>query len=179
MQITYVAMKAFIINEENDTIFLMRKGNKDALNPGKWEVPGGKMEFGETTDETFKREVKEESGLDIEIGDKLIQPWRWSFTKPNGDEAEIIAVGKVCRALNQEVDYSQQTATDDLVESRWVPIDEVLNYDLIPNLVPSMESFVRTYTGRKLSGNPIFEEDATEELYKSDYTGDIINKTHR
>lgn len=179
MQRTFVAMKAFIVNEENDTIFLMRKGNKDALNPGKWEVPGGKMEFGETTDETFKREVKEESGLDIEVGDKLIQPWRWSFTKPNGDEVEIIAVGKVCRALNNEVDYSHQTATDDLVESGWVPIDEVLNYDLIPNLVPSMESFVRTYTGRKLSGNPIFEKAEEEHLSTSQYTGDAISRMHR
>lgn len=68
-------MKAFIVNEENDTIFLMHKGSKDILNPGKWEIPGGKMEFGETTTETFKREVKEESGLDIEVGSNLTNPW--------------------------------------------------------------------------------------------------------
>ncbi len=36
---------------------MMCKGNKDAINPGKWEVPGGKMEYMETTTETFKREV--------------------------------------------------------------------------------------------------------------------------
>lgn len=53
----------------------MRKGTRDALNPGKWEVPGGKMEFLETTTETFKREVREDSGLDIEVGNILLQPW--------------------------------------------------------------------------------------------------------
>lgn len=177
MKKQYVAMKAFIINEENDTIFLMHKGSKDVLNPGKWEVPGGKMDFGETTTETFKREVKEESGLEIEIGDSILTPWDWTFTKSNGDEVQIVAVGKICRALSQEIDFSQQTETDDLVESRWVPINEVLFYDLIPNLVPTMESFVRRYFAAKENGVSIFEPFANEVLYTSEYTSDLSRKS--
>lgn len=156
MQKQFVAMKSFIINEENDTIFLMHKGTKDVLNPGKWEVPGGKMEFGETTTETFKREVKEESGLDVEVGSQFTKPWQWTFTNANREEIQIIAVGKVCRALNQKVDYSNQTDTDDLVESRWIPISEVLYYDLIPNLIPTMQEFEEWYFKSKVNGLPIF-----------------------
>lgn len=165
----FVAMKAFIIDEEHDTIFLMRKGNKDLLNPGKWEVPGGKMEFGETTEETFKREVKEESGLDIEVGENLLQPWEWTFTNPQGEEVQIIAVGKICRAISDSVDYSHQTETDDLVESGYVPIGEVLNYDLIPNLIPTMMSFVEMYFSLKEKGLPIFTPSSEEILYESGY----------
>lgn len=156
MQKQFVAMKSFIINEENDTIFLMHKGTKDVLNPGKWEVPGGKMEFGETTTETFKREVKEESGLDVEVGSQFTKPWQWTFTNANREGIQIIAVGKVCRALNQKVDYSNQTDTDDLVESRWIPISEVLYYDLIPNLIPTMQEFEEWYFKSKVNGLPIF-----------------------
>ncbi len=178
MKKQFVAMKAFIVDENDDTIFLMHKGTKDILNPGKWEVPGGKMEFGETTTETFKREVKEESGLDIEVGGILTKPWQWTFTKPNGDEIQIIAVGKICRALNQKIDYSNQTDTDDLIEGRWVPIIEVLHYDLIPNLIPTMKEFTEFYFESKLKGLPVFKSEIESSIYTSEYTGDLIPK-HR
>lgn len=178
MEKQFVAMKAFIVDEVNDTIFLMHKGTKDALNPGKWEVPGGKMEFGETTTETFKREVKEESGLDIEVGSNLTKPWQWTFTKSNGDRIQIIAVGKICLALNQKIDYSNQTDTDDLIEGRWVPIREVLHYDLIPNLIPTMQGFVEFYFDSKLKGLSVFKSETELPIYTSEYTGDVITK-HR
>lgn len=178
MQKQFVAMKAFIVDEENDTMFLMHKGNKDMLNPGKWEIPGGKMEFGETTTETFKREVKEESGLDIEVGSNFTKPWQWTFTKPNGDEIQIIAIGKICRAINKKIDYSNQTDTDDLIEGRWVPIREVLHYDLIPNLIPTMQGFVEFYIDSKLKGLSVFEAEIEIPLYTSEYSGDSISK-HR
>lgn len=174
----FVAMKAFIVDEQNDTIFLMHKGTKDALNPGKWEVPGGKMEFGETTAETFLREVREESGLDIEIGSNIMRPWQWTFTKPNGDRIQIIAVGKICRALNQKVDYSNQTDTDDLIEGRWVPIWKVLSYDLIPNLIPTMQGFVEFYFDSKQKGISVFNPEIEPPIYTSLYTGDTTVK-HR
>ncbi len=44
---------------------LLGKRNKE---PGKntWSLPGGKLEFGETFEACAKREVKEETGLDID-----------------------------------------------------------------------------------------------------------------
>lgn len=173
MQKQFVAMKAFIVDEENDTLFLMKKGSKDLLNPGKWEVPGGKMEFGETCFETLKREVMEESGLNIEVGNRLTNFWQWTFKKGNGDENQIIAGGIVCRAITQNIDFSNQTQTDDLIEGKWVPIDMILNYDLIPNLVPTMQEFIKVYKELKLKGEPIFIHGVDQNLYNSDYTGDI------
>lgn len=154
----------------------MKKGSKDRLNPGKWEVPGGKMEFLETTDETFLREVKEECGLDIEIGETLLKPWQWVFTKPDKEKCQIIAVGRICRAKSYEVDYSGQTATDDLVESARVPISEVLNYDLIPNLIPTMEEFVNLYFKKKMLKENVFKAKEKEELYESNYTASIKHR---
>ena len=176
MREQFVAMKAFIVDEKNDTIFLMRKGTKDILNPGKWEVPGGKMEFSETTTETFKREVKEESGLDIEVGSYYTTPWQWTFTKPNGVETQIIAVGKICQASSREIDFSKQTATDDLIEGRWVPIKEVLHYDLIPNFIPTMQGFVEFYFDTKGKGLSVFEAEIEPPISTSEYTGDSMSK---
>lgn len=49
--------------ENNEGKILMIK------NPDRgWEIPGGQVEVGETLTDALKREIKEESGIDIEIG---------------------------------------------------------------------------------------------------------------
>ena len=49
----------------NDKVLIGKRKLTNEHQPGKWEFPGGKMEEGETIDETIIREFKEE--LDIEV----------------------------------------------------------------------------------------------------------------
>ena len=55
------ATGALIFNED-DEIFLMKSPKWD----DQWLVPGGKVDKGETMHETVRREVKEETGLDVD-----------------------------------------------------------------------------------------------------------------
>jgi 8-oxo-dGTP diphosphatase len=47
---------------ENDRLFLARRGPDGSL-PGYWELPGGKLEDGETIQECLERELDEELGM--------------------------------------------------------------------------------------------------------------------
>lgn len=53
----------------NDRILLIRRAN----DPGRglWSIPGGLVEVGETLRDAAKREVEEETGVTVKIGDLL------------------------------------------------------------------------------------------------------------
>lgn len=58
-----VGIGVMIMNEKREVLLGLRRGSHGS---GEWCFPGGHMEFGETVFATAKREVKEETGLDIE-----------------------------------------------------------------------------------------------------------------
>lgn len=65
-----VSVGAMIANREGK--ILLTKRSKNAKNEkGKWEVPGGAVEFGETLVGAIKREMKEELDIEIEIIEQL------------------------------------------------------------------------------------------------------------
>lgn len=65
-----VGAGALIFNEEGKLLLSLR-GPKAKNEVGKWEIPGGSIEFGETLEQGLKREVKEELGVEIEIVEML------------------------------------------------------------------------------------------------------------
>jgi 8-oxo-dGTP diphosphatase len=58
---------AVIINEKNEVLCALRSQTMSL--PGFWEFPGGKIETGETPQESLKREIREELNCTIEVGD--------------------------------------------------------------------------------------------------------------
>jgi ADP-ribose pyrophosphatase len=61
-----VAVGVFIINDEGK-VFLTKRSKHATNERGTWEIPGGKVNFGETLQDAAKREAKEEYDIDIEI----------------------------------------------------------------------------------------------------------------
>ncbi len=61
---------AVIWNEQGQILIDRRR--PEGLLGGLWEFPGGKIEPGETVEECIKREIQEELGIDIAVGDRLI-----------------------------------------------------------------------------------------------------------
>ena len=61
-----VGVGAAIFDNEG-RLFITKRGEKAKNERGKWEIPGGSMEFGETFEQAIKREIKEEVGVEIEV----------------------------------------------------------------------------------------------------------------
>lgn len=58
-----VVAKAFI--RHNQKFLILKRSETDTKLPLKWDLAGGKIDEGESIDEGFLREVKEESGLEL------------------------------------------------------------------------------------------------------------------
>ena len=63
-----VGVGAIIVNKEGQ-IFLARRGPKAKNERGLWEFPGGSVEFGETLSQALQREIQEEYGVEISVGE--------------------------------------------------------------------------------------------------------------
>lgn len=94
----------------------------------KWEnkyvIPGGHIEFGERMEEALKREILEETGLDI-YDLKLIS-LKESICSDNFQEKKhFIFIDYLCKT-----DSSNVTLNDEAEEYEWVDIDQIDYYDL-------------------------------------------------
>lgn len=61
-----VAVGAMIVNSKKE-LFLSKRSQKCKNERGRWEIPGGSVDFGEKLTDAIKREAKEEYGIEIEI----------------------------------------------------------------------------------------------------------------
>ena len=90
-------VKALIIR---DNKFLVMHNN--GVKADLWELPGGRMEFGETAEETLKREIMEETGLKVNPI-KLLDTW--NLIK---EERQITGIIYLCSIEEGEVKLSDE-----------------------------------------------------------------------
>ena len=65
-----VGVGAVLVDSEG-RLFLARRGPEAKNERGLWEFPGGAVEFGERLAEALQREMREEFGIEIAVGDLL------------------------------------------------------------------------------------------------------------
>lgn len=111
-----VGVGAIILDEEN--VLIVRRGQPPRM--GAWSIPGGGVHLGEDLEEACMREVKEETGLDVEIlseGRVLNR-----VTRDEWDRVQFhyVLIDFVCRPTGGTLQ-----AASDISEARWVPLCEV------------------------------------------------------
>lgn len=98
-----------VITNDAGEIYMQRRHDPESPAHGKWELPGGGLEFGESPDQTVLREVKEETNLDVEIVRLL--PKIYTNIWP---EAQVLLIAYHCKLLpgsgeakHQEIEVSE------------------------------------------------------------------------
>jgi 8-oxo-dGTP pyrophosphatase MutT (NUDIX family) len=113
---------AVLLDESGENVLLTRRADN-----GQWCLPGGRVEPGESVAEACAREVREETGLQVQVvrltgiysgRDRLV-------VYPDGNQFQVIA-------LNFLVEYieGKPALSDETTEIRFTPISEAVQMDL-------------------------------------------------
>lgn len=86
------------IRNEKGEILLQKRRDKNM-----WGFPGGAMEIGESANSAVIREVKEETGLDVEVEDLIGIYTNYYDSYPNGDRAQTISVFVTLKIVGGEL----------------------------------------------------------------------------
>ena len=88
-----------IVVKDNKILILKRLETKKVF-PGYWDLPGGKIDLGESPESAVVRETKEETGLDVEI----IRPYNtWTFIfEYNNTKEYCVQIDFIVKAKNIE-----------------------------------------------------------------------------
>ncbi len=110
---------------------LIRRGSEPLK--GEWSIPGGTLELGETLEEGVRRELHEETGLEVRVLE-LIEVFERIFPERQGkpDEARrpqfhFVIVDYLCETLNGE-----PRPGSDVTEIAFASEEELPRYNLTP-----------------------------------------------
>ena len=70
-KVPHIIVGAAVVTDRKGEVLITQRRSEDMLG-GLWEFPGGKQEAGETIQECIARELKEELGIEIEVGSFLV-----------------------------------------------------------------------------------------------------------
>lgn len=151
----YVVATGIIIKDGK--FLIAKRSEKEKAFPGKWTVPGGKLEVADYKnrpvdtlsgqwynifESILHREALEEVGLKIKNIKYLTD---LVFIRPDGIPTVVIS-------LFADYDSGEVTLCPDLTDYKWVTLEEAKNYDLIDGIYDELEML-----SAHLKGKPVGE----------------------
>lgn len=114
-ELIITAARAVIRDQEGRILFIRRRDN------GLWAMPAGGQELGESILDCLKREVKEESGLDVILATPMAIYSQVSIVTAFGDPYQLFLVQFLVEGWSGEL----VTETDETVDARFLDLDEL------------------------------------------------------
>jgi len=118
-----------VIKDDQGRLLLIKRGHEPGA--GLWSIPGGRIEPGETDAEAMVREMREETGLAVQVGPLLGRVRR---PAQDGNVLDI-------RDYAATVTGGTLRAGDDAAEARWVAVSELPSLPITEGLVEALTSW--------------------------------------
>jgi 8-oxo-dGTP diphosphatase len=127
----------------NERALLIRRGS--APLEGEWSIPGGMLEVGETILDGVKRELLEETAIEVKVLD-LIEV----FERVTRDEAgqlkyHFVILDYLCEAVRGDAQ-----AGSDVTDVAWARESELSGYSLTPTATRVIQKAFEMARGRKI-----------------------------
>ncbi|MBD0862302.1 NUDIX domain-containing protein [Gordonia sp. zg691] len=116
-----------VIRDDGGRFLLVQRAHDPQA--GRWTLPGGKVEPSETLEQAVIREIAEETGIRIVVGERV-----WSVDIPGGDGVVFEVHDFVATALSTDV-----TAGDDAADAGWFSPAEMRDLPLTRGLIAHLE----------------------------------------
>lgn len=137
---------ALILSSDNKLLMVKKDPNAGGVYLGYWHLPGGGVEKGETEIQALEREVKEEVGLDISSYNVEVVDYNgWGTSKKTLKETKEIVLAKMHFKVYKIISKYKESKdisialNNELVEFRWVSLDELKTLRVTPPSVPLFE----------------------------------------
>lgn len=117
-----------LIKNKNNEFLLSQRYDPDILDAHlRWDLPGGTNEFGESPEETLKREILEETGLEVEVGEMLPKSVSRKW-KHKDYSIHVVVFCYNCLYVKGETNLNDHKIND----LKWVKLEDFKNYDFLP-----------------------------------------------
>ena len=149
------AVRCYLIKDNKVVVTKYKEGNKKA---GYYEIPGGKIEAGETPEQTAIREMKEETGITIE---NLKYKGNMTVEYPN----RIFDLDAFL-----SVEYKGEPQEFEENTSEWIEINELLKKEkILSNIMILDRFFIKGLTDEKCKFKIWIQVDEKENILGVNY----------
>jgi len=119
-----------VVRDGEGRVLLLRRSMNSKNNPGRWDLPGGKVDAGETFDVALLREIEEETALHV------------SLTRVAGAaESQVAAVTVAYLIMEGALESGDVRLSDEHDRFAWVEPAELPTIDVCEQFRPLLETY--------------------------------------
>jgi 8-oxo-dGTP pyrophosphatase MutT (NUDIX family) len=140
-----LAQKGLVLSKDKKKLLVIKYSESKYTSDkvaGKMGFPGGQIDFGENPNESFIREVKEETGVVVKPS-LPFDVWSWTYKKEDTSK-QIVAIARLAFYKSGKLHSKSINETETKIEEvKWIPIKNLKIKDFIVDEQPVLKKFLK------------------------------------